>query len=217
MSVGDDLSILIPAYLRPHRVEPLMDSIRAATPGAQVLYLCDPEDKETCEAALRRVDCDFIASGGNYAEKINLGVRLTQRPLVFFGADDLHFHKGWLDKAKAQLRGRIHVAGVNDLCSGRVQKGRHATHFLVTRSYATANLWDGKPGPLCTEYDHSCVDDEFVLTCRNRRVIVFATDAIVEHLHPDAGKADWDATYAKGRAYIRADHRLLRARRQKFG
>jgi glycosyltransferase involved in cell wall biosynthesis len=213
---GDDLSILIPVRKRPHRVDPVMDSIRKATPDAQVLFLCDPDDQEENVAVLNRIDADFIAPGGNYAEKINLGVELVQRPYIFLGADDLDFHPGWYELARSRIKGKIEVVGVNDLCSVRVRAGRHATHFLMTRAYATRGQIDGNKGPLCEMYLHNCTDDELVATATIREAIVFETEAIVEHLHPDNGKAPWDAIYAKGRGAIRADRRLhrTRARRQ---
>lgn len=198
------VAVLVPALNRPHRVEPLVESIRDTTPNPDILFILDADDTATAEAATA-AGCRLIAPGGSYAHKINVGVRETTAPLLFLAADDLLFHPGWFQTANRHLTGDVHVVGVNDLCSKRVQAGIHATHFLMTRWYAEQPTIDGATGPLCEEYDHSYVDDELVATARRRGHLAFATDAIVEHLHPDAGKADMDAIYEKGRANIRAD------------
>lgn len=210
-----DLAILVPVLNRPHRVEPVMKSALAATPDAEVLFIADPDDQpeiDTLEAA----GADFITHEGNYAQKINRGVRKTSAPLLFFGADDLNFHKGWFEVASSYLTANVGIVGVNDLCSPRVKNGVHATHFLVTRWYANLPTFDGLPGPLCELYDHSFVDDELVQTGLRRSALVFATDSIVEHCHPDNGTAPMDATYLKGRARMRQDKRLYLKRRRRW-
>lgn len=210
-----DLAVLVPVLGRPDRVAPLLDSLRAATPvDFTVWFLADPDDQDELDAvtAVASGSVHLAAPGGNYAAKINHGVRMTHEPLIFLGADDLDFHPGWFDKARAHLRAGAQVVGVNDLCSARVKAGQHATHFLMTRQYAELPTIDGRPGPLCEIYDHSCVDDELVATARHRAALAFATDSIVEHLHPDVRKAEWDDTYRRGRARIREDRNIFRSR-----
>jgi len=206
------LVILVPVLRRPHRVAPLLASIFAATPVPhRVVFITDPDD--TAEhvaigvAGGARIDVD-----AGYAGKIAAGVRATTEPLIFLGADDLHFHPGWFPRALARLRDPISVVGVNDLCSRRVREGRHATHFLMTREYAEQPTIDGQPGPLCQLYDHSFVDDELVATARKRGTIAFARDSIVEHLHPTARKAPMDEVYERGRAEFHDDRAIFESR-----
>ena len=206
-----DLSVLVPVLNRPHRVKPVAESIRATVPDAHVLFVCDPTDEQT-QAEVDAAGCDMIAPGGGYASKINDGVRATDRPLLFLGADDLHFHPGWFQQACSNLSDQVHVVGVNDLCSRRVQAGVHATHFLMTREYAERPTIDGARGPLSEVYDHSFVDDELVATASVRGTLVIDRLAVVEHMHPDAGKSDWDAVYQKGRARIRNDRATFQSR-----
>lgn len=208
-----DLAIIVPVLNRPHLVAPLVDNIAAATPSAhRVMFVCDPDDQFTRDE-IARTTAGAICPGGNYAAKINTGIRNTTEPLVFLAADDLLFHDGWLDKALAHLTGPVQVVGVNDLCSQRVRDGQHATHFLMSREYALQPTIDGGRGPLCERYDHSYVDDELVGTATQRGALAFATDSIVEHIHWASGKAPWDATYIKGRALMREDHIIFQGRR----
>lgn len=206
------LVVLVPVLGRPHRVQPFLESLTAATPERhRVLFIADPHDGETI-AAVQAAGAGLLIHGGTYAQKINAGIRCTSEPLLFLGADDLHFHPGWLAAAEAHLSATVGVVGVNDLGTRRVREGRHATHFLVTRTYAERGSIDDRGNLMHEGYGHQFVDDELVETARARGAIAFATDSIVEHLHPGRGKAPDDATYAKGRETAREDRALFHAR-----
>lgn len=197
-----------------------MDSIHQATPEPhRVLFLAAPHDHAEHDA-VREAGGELLvcpppagAEDAGYARKINAGIRATSEPLIFLGADDLHFHPGWLQAARRRLSDRVGVVGVNDLCSRRVRAGQHATHFLMSRAYAGRPMLNGRSGPLYEGYDHSFVDDELVATARHRGAIAFATDAIVEHLHHMNGRAPVDEIYTRGRARFRQDRRTFRRRR----
>jgi glycosyltransferase involved in cell wall biosynthesis len=207
------LVILVPVLRRPHRVAPLLASIaRATTHPHRVVFIADPDDDGEIRA-VQESGAGLLIHGGGYAAKIHAGVQATTEPLIFLGADDLDFHPGWFEAASARLEGRIRVVGVNDLGHRRVRAGRHATYFLVDRRYVADGTAD-QPGRLMHDgYHHLFVDDEFVGTAKKRGVIAFATDSIVEHLHPDFGRAPDDETYQRGRARFAADRRLFRSRR----
>lgn len=185
------LAILVPVLNRPHRVEPLLESIRRATPDAEVLFLASPADEAEI-AALSEAGQGFrvIFVNGNYAQKINVGVRSTSAAHLFIGADDLDFRPGWFEAAKIIEAG---VVGVNDLIP---RQRDHTTHFLVTREYAQRGTIDEPDKLLHEGYQHEFVDDEFVATARHRGAYAYAPHAVVEHLHPMVGKAPVDNLYA---------------------
>lgn len=215
--MSDELAILVPVLRRPHRVRPLLDSIEAATPAARVLFIADPDDHAEIAAvgAAQEVPgIDLLILAGNYAQKINAGVRHTTEPLIFLGADDLHFHPGWLEGAKRRLSSPVGVVGTNDLCNPRVIAGEHATHFLVARWYAELGTID-EPGKLLHEgYPHEYVDNELIGTAKHRGAYAHAADSLVEHLHPLAGKAPMDDLYAAARRRMRHGQRLYQRRRR---
>lgn len=209
-----DLAILVPVLGRPHRVGPFLDAVEATTPGAAVLFLCDTDDAaeiaaiEEQQRLGRAPWVRYDMRGGNYAHKINLGVGLTTRPLIFTAADDLEPQRGWFDFACNALE-EFDVVGVNDLIPRRRRRAEHATHFLMTRAYAERPAIDGSPGPLFAGYGHEKVDDELIATARHRGAYVYCAEAHVKHLHPDIGTAEWDDTYEKGRATRVADRELF--------
>lgn len=208
-----ELSILIPVLNRPHRVRPVLDSAAKATPGADVLFIADPDDTDelevlTCEGA------DFIAPGGTYAEKINAGVRATDAPLIMSAADDLTFIPGWFEKAKACLTEQIRVVGVTDQVTERNRLGHHAAHFLIARDYALLPTIDGGRGPFCESYSHLFCDDELIGTARHREALHISTEAQVQHTHYFDGSGEMDATYEKGLVHRRRDRALWKRRRK---
>lgn len=207
-----DLVILVPVLSRPQNVGPLLDSIEA-TCKARTLFLCDYGDTEE----IAEVEADPRASldigGGNYAQKVNRGITITSEPLIFTGADDLRFREGWYEAAKEKIAEGASVVGTQDLCNPRTMRGEHATHFLVTRSYAKGPQHDGSPGLLCEAYAHNFTDDELIATASARGAYAFAPDSIVEHRHPLNGTAPLDPVYVKGTGTLPADRNLYRKRR----
>lgn len=195
-----DVVILIPVLRRPHRVRPVLESALASTDRARVLFVATRGDTEEIQA-IEDAGADLLlVKQIGYPQKINQGVAATDEPLVFLGADDLHFHPGWLEAAEEHISSRtprVGVVGTQDLCNGRVLKGEHATHMLVTRWYCEQGTIDDPARVLHEGYLHEFVDDEFVATAKHRGAWAFAHDSVVEHLHPDAGKASpTDALYS---------------------
>lgn len=212
-----ELVMLIPVLARPHRVKHLLQAISSTTPNARVLFLTDPHDRITNETIQREkesasLQVDAIACGGSYGSKINVGLRETVEPFLFLGADDLLPHFGWYEEAKSHLAHKAEVVGINDLFPRRRQ--RHATHFLVAREYVQRGTIDGAPGILSEAYSHMFVDDELIATAKYRDVYFYAENAIVEHLHPLAGKGRSDATYEKGFSTYASDRAIFLRRMQ---
>lgn len=215
-----EVVILVPVLRRPHRVEPLLESIAAATPEPhRVLFIASPGDEGEL-AALSTIGADVLVldqepAPGDYARKINAGHRASTEPLLFLGADDLHFHPGWLERAADRLGDRVHVVGTNDLGNQSVIDGNHATHSLVTRAYVDQLGTLDEVGVVLHEgYPHEYVDVEFVETAKARGAWAFAGDSIVEHLHPHWGKAPTDELYDQFGHRMQLGRRVWRRRQQ---
>lgn len=222
------LVVLCPVLDRPHRAQPVADSLYETTGGeATLVFLCSPGDDAEI-AACRKVRgattiiVPFERGPGDYARKINYGIANTSSDLIFQGADDLRFHPDWLQHAERVLgRGReIGVVGTQDLGNRLVKFGRHSTHSLVTRAYVERGTVD-EPGKLMHEgYCHNFVDTEMVETAMHRRAWAFAKLSVVEHLHPHwpdgkgGQKGEMDATYELGLGDFRTDQLRFFARRK---
>lgn len=235
---GSDLAILIPVLGRPERVEPVLESALDQTPDALVLFLASPRDVPEQDALLAAgalfLVCPWEPAGGDYARKINLGFKCVtdrvrtppdahgeawvgSREWVFLGADDLVFGRNWYQACRRQAKAtRACVIGTNDLGNSRTATGQHSTHTLVNRGYWDCGTADEAGAILHEGYQHEYVDDELVHTARWRRTYAHAPDAVVEHLHPDWGKGQEDATYRKARAGRGPDNRLFHERQRMY-
>lgn len=214
---GDDLVIVIPVLRRPWRIPLVQASALAATPEARVLFVASPDDHEEL-AALEQLEVDYIVTQwpggerGDYARKINLGYQCSDRPVIFTGADDLHFHEDWYELARPLLDvpsevvtvmshggiligpdtvPRVGMVGTRDLCNARTfdpeeiaRRGIHSTHSLFARWYADLGVIDQAHAIYSPAYFHEYCDDEAVATAMVRGAWAHS-DAVVEHLHPN--------------------------------
>ncbi len=215
-----DTVVLVPMLGRAHRVAPLLASLHAASPGVRVLFCCTFGDVDV-HAAVDAVGAERLdvprSPVGDYARKINAGYRATKEPLLFTGACDLKFHPGWLDAAKAHLADGIGVVGTNDLGNPRVLAGEHATHSLITRDYADRHGTIDGPGQVLAEcYPHEYVDDELIGTAQMRHAFAMAMDSVVEHEHPDWGKAPFDSLYLGQNRRMALGRRVYNRRRWRW-
>lgn len=210
------IDVLIPVLARPHRVEPLLENITSSTKVAlRVIFLCSTGDAKEIEA-VERSGAEYLLfdgppANGQYAKKINLGYRSSKHPWLLLGADDLRFHSGWAEAALRKASTRHHVVSMNDKANAFVRQGILATHSLVRRSYIDEKgcSLDG-PGIVYHEgYSHNFVDCELSVIARQRGVFVYASDAVLEHLHPVFGKGKHDAVYELGTADFRSDRDLF--------
>lgn len=187
-----------------------------------MLFLLSPNDKEEL-AAVRAVGAWHVivpwkTGPGDYAKKINFGVRMTTSDWLFTGADDLKFHPGWLRAClNLHIKSGALVIGTNDLMNPSVVRGMAATHSLVHRSYVERAVIDSPGDLLCEEYFHNCVDSELVDFARRNQTFAAARTAHVEHLHPTWKRAPDDPVYRKGRLHHGRDRKLFARRRQLWG
>lgn len=211
------LVIVIPVLKRPHRVQPLIESIERATPEEhRTLFVCTEGDHAEQEA-VKAAGAELIVlpgerRPGDFARKTNFAYRSTWEPLLFLGADDIKPHDGWLSKALARLGGPVGVVGTNDLTNRRTKRF-HSTHSLVTRDYVDMHgTIDEAHKVLHEGYSHNFVDDELVATANHRAAYAHAHDCYVEHLHPMRQKSVPDPIYSLGQAQFDVDRRLFQSR-----
>lgn len=214
--------ILIPVLNRPQNVAPLIESILAATDSVEtpfsIGFVCTEGDHDEIQEIM---NCGFeplILPGerlpGDYSRKINFGADQTEEHLIFTGADDLRFRRGWLRAAIKRMNGPVGMVGTNDLGNPRVIKGHHSTHSLFSRKYMLVHGTADEKGKIYHEgYTHCFCDDEAVATARSRMRWAFAHDSIVEHMHPHWNKGKEDSTYALAFEHLEDDRKLFMSRR----
>lgn len=196
------VAILIPVLRRPQNIKPLVESIEQNTTDFEILFLASPGDYEEINELENqnqpyKIMHDNFENNGDYARKINTGLRVVEAEWYFLGADDLKFYPDWFKHAMYLYAEKGHcVIGTNDLGNPMVMRGLHSTHSLVLGEYAIKCGTIDEPGKILHEgYPHEYVDREFVETARCRLSWGFSHKSIVEHLHPNWKKAASDSIY----------------------
>lgn len=219
-----DLSILIPVLGRSQQIPEVLADIAAATPPVyEVVFIASKGDIATARTLVTALEAGSRFKvftlppnrRGDYAIKINYAYEQTTTPHLFLAASDLHFHPGWYDEAVRALTAGVGVVGTQDLGNGRVLRGEHATHCLVTREYVKEYGTIDEPGKILHEgYWHEYVDDELVGTAKHRKAWAFAPLSFVEHMHPMWGKAPNDPMYAKQKQRMSYSRKLFKERQR---
>lgn len=156
-----DVAVLIPVLGRPHRVAPLLDSLLASERilWLQPYFLVSEGDDAEIAEIVASGEAFFLTPGpvpGDYAKKMNLGVRKTLEPWIFLAADDLCFCPGWADEAvRVALEDGKRVVGTMDEGNAQVKLGKHSTHTLLHRSYVSRGTIDNPSRLLHEGYDHN--------------------------------------------------------------
>jgi hypothetical protein len=203
------VDVIVPVLCRPHRVAPLVESLRASTDRARLVFVPEFDDAEEI-AAIAAAGADAFAHprAHTFAQKVNFAYTLTERPWLFLTGDDVAFRPGWFEAAmRCHDRTGASVVGTNDLASQHVMAGVRAVHMLIRRSYVeeVGASWDG-PGVVCHQgYFHGCVDDEIVVAASRRATFSPCLDSVVEHLHWANRKAELDDAYRLGMVHQAVD------------
>lgn len=210
----EQVAIIVPVAKRDN-AEPFLASLADSLSPAQrervtVYVMADESDQMTAldwnfwSRLYLQLTIDqhaYLREMGSFAEKVNRGYEISWEPWLFLVGDDVQFHRGWLDQAMAVARSTgKRVIGTNDLGNPAVLAGDHATHMFIRRDYVArvGSSWDG-PGVVAHEgYRHWYVDNEIVLSAKQRDEWDPCLAAHVEHLHPYFGKAATDDVYAIG-------------------
>jgi hypothetical protein len=129
------------------------------------------------------------------------------------GADDISFKDGWLDEAlKVADETGAHVIGLND--GDHTDLNHYAPHYMVTRDFTLNHLGEYMVPPM---YNAWWFDREVCEKAQSLGVYAQAPMAVADHLHPNWGTAQNDATYQMGAAYHGVDqHHYERRRDERF-
>ena len=196
------ISILVPTLNRPEALAPLIHSIRTTTPRDryEIVFVLDHGDVRSHQA-LRSFhhDVRVVVADGTYPQKINAGYDESVGDLILPTADDVRFHPDWYELAMQEFANWVCVVGTNDL-SPVTENGEHVTMPIVRRSYIEdPGAVLGETGTVFNEdYHHNFVETELWQLAVYRKVTRWSKEIVIEHLHPDWGKREEDATDQKG-------------------
>lgn len=192
------LAVMVPTRGRPENAARLAKAVVALSGGERpaLYFLCDPDESrwddyreqlgrdapwaclEQVEASPQRIGPILNRVGPSLAEQFS--------HVAFMGDDHLPRTPRWDEELVGALGGRPGVAYGNDLFQGET---------LPTMAVLSADLVRGLGFFVPPGLEHLYLDDFWKLLGQSVGNLAYRGDVIIEHLHPTAGKADWDDGY----------------------
>jgi hypothetical protein len=194
------LTVIVPTRGRPQNIAELWAAFEETCDGDTRLVACvdldDPELPAYQKLADRLFDEPFFRL--ETGPRLRLGGTLNVagpkwaargEAVAFMGDDHRPRTRGW-DTAYMQELGRLGTGLVygNDLIQGQALP----TQVAMTSDIVLATGHMVPPGIV-----HLWIDNAWLALGQALGAITYLPDVIVEHQHPIAGKAAWDAGYAE--------------------
>lgn len=200
-----DLTVIVPSRGRPHTVAELAEAFRDTCTGRTwLLFAVDEDDPEylayrdVVDGAIcagRRVQLVAQPSGTmvsalNHAARLLLAAPGPTQPdaIGFMGDDHRPRTQGWDHAYLAALTTLPGIVYGNDLLQGANLPTQCAISATAVRA-----LGHMAPEALT----HLYVDNYWLGLGQTAGCITYLPDVVVEHLHPVAGKAKWDAGHLR--------------------
>lgn len=212
---------LVPTRGRPQNAERLARSFQQTCRGETFLKFCVDEDDERLDDYVERLErlsydplFDFLS--WSVGPRRRLGPTLNHYALEhvttfdilgFMGDDHLPQTPGWDVMLSQPLRSTgLGISYGNDL----VQRENLPTAVMLTSNIVSCLGYMAPP-----QLMHMYLDNFWRDLGRNTDTLTYVPDAVVQHVHPVAGTAQWDETYTTAGALMDPDgdryHEYLRA------
>lgn len=202
------LTVVVPSKERPANAERLLNAFAEtrALPGTRLVFALDHDEPEPSARAY----AEMIPSRWSWASvtrvhavpqrmcpvlnhvAVRVSTDASVRYVGFMGDDCIPRTEAWDEKLTSVLRGMPGVAYGNDLAQGE----RLPTSVIVSAALIRVLGFMCPPG-----LDHLYADN-FWKELGTRTCLVYDPSVIIEHMHPDVGKAKKDASYQKNNNYL---------------
>jgi hypothetical protein len=186
-----NLVVLVPSRNRPQNIEDLIKSFDETETESDLIVIVD-DDEPQMDAYLQ-LGCDVLMvekQGKGMAKPLNFAARHyahKYRHFAFLGDDHRPRTKHWdntfinaLDELGTGL-----VYG-NDLLQGE---------NLATAVAMTGNIVNALGGMVPPDMIHLYLDNFWMTLGKDLNALRYIPEVVLEHLHPIAGKAEWDEGY----------------------
>lgn len=197
------ISLLIPTRNRPEWVERMWRSAVATAEGEVEFCFYFDDDDLTSEVVWGAFKANGAATKGErlvLSEAWNRAYELASGEILMHASDDIVFRTPGWDRFITETFDRFPDRLVFVYGSDGYQDERLGTHGFLSRE------WVETVGYFVPPYFSSDFNDLWlheVAGMIGRRVYV--PEVFIEHMHPDAGKAQWDQTHLERKERHRRD------------
>jgi hypothetical protein len=185
------LVVLVPTRGRPENIVELLQAFKDTNAEANLVIVCDEDDPKLEEyKATGANGLVYPREGKGMAKPLNKAANeLAYRYdfFAFMGDDHRPRTQGWDIAIQEELsKLGTGLAYGNDLIQGA---------GLPTAVFMTADIVRTLGGMVPPNMIHLYLDNFWLELGRDLNAIAYREDVIIEHLHPIAGKAQWDEQY----------------------
>jgi glycosyltransferase involved in cell wall biosynthesis len=189
-------AIIVPSRNRPHNIVELQKALKDTETSSELFVIVDHDDEtleqyDQLENNFTEILC-FERGRQGVADPLNAGARLLLESkwfkyFIFVGDDHRPRTKHWDEVWRTNLDelGTGLVYG-DDLLQGA---------NLPTAVGMTANIVQTLNGMIPDGFAHLYLDNFWLRLGQDLNAIRYLPETIIEHLHPIAGKSDWDSGY----------------------
>lgn len=186
-----DLAIIVPSRGRPNSIAALGIELFNTNTSADLIVVVDDDDEQMNEYLELGVDIFIVARDGKgMAKPLNKAAshfKDKYRHFAFLGDDHRPRTERW-DEAFVKALDELGTGLVygNDLFQGEQ---------LPTAVAMTGDIVRALDGMVPPGMIHLYLDNFWLQLGKDLGAIRYLGDIIIEHLHPVAGKAEWDNNY----------------------
>jgi glycosyltransferase involved in cell wall biosynthesis len=186
-----DMVILVPSRGRPQNIEDLLFSLQETKTASELLVIVDDDDETLDQYVELGCKVRIIAKQGKgMARPLNFAANLFKddyRHFAFIGDDHRPRTEYWDQKLIDALdEVGTGIAYGNDLLQGE---------NLPTAVAMSGDIVRALKGMVPPGFIHLYLDNFWMQLGRDLKSFIYLPDVIIEHLHPIAGKAQWDENY----------------------
>ena len=187
-----EMITLVPTRGRPQNAVELLAAHDDLSSASQLLFIVDYDDPKADEYVFELGD-DYVITCNNdsrgMAKPLNYVARKYQdkyKYFTFVGDDHRPRTAGWDGILIQAMPRRPSMAYGNDLLQGE---------RLPTMIAMTSDIVKALDGMVPPKMKHLYLDNFWKKLGEDLGALTYLDDVIVEHMHPIAGKAEWDEGY----------------------
>ena len=186
-----DLVILVPSRGRPQNIEDLLFSLQETKTASELIVIVDDDD-ETLDQYIE-LGCKIMMiakQGKGMARPLNCAANIFKddyRHFAFIGDDHRPRTEYWDQK----LINALDEVGTGIAYGDDLLQGEN----LPTAVAMSGDIVRALEGMVPPGFIHLYLDNFWMQLGKDLKSFIYLPDVIIEHLHPVAGKAQWDENY----------------------
>jgi glycosyltransferase involved in cell wall biosynthesis len=189
-------AIIVPSRNRPHNIAELQKALTDTESSSELFVIVDHDDEtleqyDQLENNFTEILC-FERGRKGMADPLNAGTRMLSELnrfhyFIYMGDDHRPRTKHWDEVWRTNL---------DELGTGIVYgDDLFQSEGLPTAVGMTADIVKALNGMTPESFAHLYVDDFWLRLGQDLNAIRYLPETVIEHLHPMAGKSEWDAGY----------------------